>query len=151
MKRQFNTLAILVTFSLLIFTGCSKDDTAPPAKTNTELISTGTWKFSAATVGVTDVSGFLQPCQKDNIITFAAAGTGTLDEGPLKCNGSDPQTSPFTWNFLSSETQLFVSATLFTGGSSTFTIVSLTATQLVLSQNINVSGTTQNAVVTFIH
>jgi hypothetical protein len=151
MKRQFYAFAILVTFSLLVFTGCSKDDPAPPAKTKTELVSTSTWKFSAATVGGTDVSGFLQACQKDNIITFAAAGTGTLDEGPLKCNGSDPQTSPFTWNFLSSETQLFVSATLFTGGSSTFTIVSLTATQLVLSQNITVSGTTQNAVVTFIH
>jgi hypothetical protein len=40
---------------------------------------------------------------------------------------------------------------LFTGGSSDFTLVSLSETQLVVSQNIMVSGSSQNAVVTFIH
>jgi len=151
MKKQFYSLAIPALFSLLIFTSCSKNDPAPALKTKTELLTSSSWKFSAATVGGTDVSGFLQACQKDNILTFTPAGTGTLDEGPTKCNGSDPQTNPFTWNFLTNETQLFISATLFTGGSSTFTLVTLSATQLVLSQNITVSGSTQNAVVTFIH
>ncbi len=144
-----------IAFSILIsafLVSCQKEDNTPPPKTKTELISQSTWKFSAATVGGSDVSGFLQTCQKDNILTFAATGgTGTLDEGPTKCNSGDPQTRPFTWNFLNNETELFISATLFTGGSSTFTLVTLTETQLVVSQVITVSGTAQTAIVTFVH
>ncbi|OSZ80840.1 hypothetical protein CAP36_06255 [Chitinophagaceae bacterium IBVUCB2] len=151
-KRNF---AIVICLSATIFlASCSKEDdnTTPPAKTKTELLTTGTWKFSTAFVGPNNVNAFLQGCQKDNIMTFTAAGlTGTLDEGLTKCNAGDPQTSPFTWSFASGETVLNISTPLFTGGSSTFTLVSLTATELKVSQNITVSGTTQNAVVTFIH
>ena len=114
-------------------------------------MTTGTWKFSNATVGGTNVNALLQSCQKDNILTFTVALNGTLDEGPTKCNAGDPQVGAFTWNFASGETVLNISATLFTGGSSTFTLVSLTATELIVSQNITVGGTTQNAVVTFTH
>jgi lipocalin-like protein len=139
-----------ITLAFVFITGCGKDKT-PAAKTNTELISQSTWKFSAATVGGSDVSGFIQTCQKDNILVFAAAGTGTLDEGATKCNAGDPQTRPFTWNFMTNETVLHVSTVLFTGGSSDFTLVTLNETQLVVSQNVTISGTSQNAVVTFIH
>jgi Lipocalin-like domain len=153
MRKQRLLWATIAAFVLLAVTGCDKDDDdQPAAKTKTELITTSTWKFSSATVGGSDVSAFLQTCQKDNILTFVATGlTGTVDEGATKCNAGDPQTSPFTWSFASGETQVNISATLFTGGSSTFTLVSLSETQLVLSQNITVGGTTQNAVVTFVH
>ena len=152
MKKQFSFLFAGLFTVLFIFSSCKKDDTPAPApKTKTELISQGTWKFSAATVGGIDVSAFLQTCQKDNTLLFVAAGTGTEDEGATKCNAGDPQTNSFTWNFASSETILHVSTILFTGGSSDFTLVSLTETQLVISQMITVSGSSQNAVVTFIH
>lgn len=145
-------MAFYMGLFLVLFSSCGKDDPPPPAtKTKTELITSATWKFSDAKVGGTSVAPFLQACQKDNTMTFAAAGTGTGDEGPTKCNSADPQSNPFTWNFQSNETILFVSTPLFTGGSSTFTLVSLTATELVVSQNITVSGTTQNAVITFVH
>jgi hypothetical protein len=149
MKKQMLTIA---TFAFLAtgFFSCDKDK-APAVKTKAELLSTGTWKFSSATVGGTNVSAFLQTCQKDNILTFVVTLTGTLDEGPSKCNASDPQTTPFTWSFMSNETILHVSTVLFTGGSSDFTIVALSETQLVLSQVITVGGSPQNAVVTFVH
>ncbi len=131
--------------------GCSGSKVFTVSPTKTYLISQSTWKFSSATVGGSDVSAFLQTCQKDNILTFTITGTGTLNEGATKCNPGDPQTSPFTWNFQSGETILFISTPLFTGGSSTFTLVSLTATQMVLSQIITVGGIPQTAVVTFIH
>lgn len=131
--------------------GCTGTKAFIVAATKKYYITQSTWKFSGATVGGVDASAFVQACQKDNILTFAAAGTGTLDEGATKCNAGDPQTTAFTWSFQASETQLFVSATLFTGGNSTFTLVSLSATQLVLSQVITLGGTPQNAVVTFIH
>jgi hypothetical protein len=126
---------------------CSGTQTFTVAGTKTFFITRNTWRFSSAFVGAVDVSGALQACQKDNIYTFVAAGTGTLDEGASKCNAGDPQTSPFTWNFLNNETQLFISSTLFTGGSSTFTVVSISLTSMVLSQIIN----GQTVVVTFIH
>ncbi len=151
---QKRILAIVISISATLFlASCSKEDDSTPApKTKTELLTTGTWKFSTATVGGTNVNALLQSCQKDNILTFVAVGlSGTLDEGLTKCNGADPQSSPFTWSFASGETVLNISTPLFTGGSNTFTLVSLTATELVVSQNITVGGTAQNAVVTFIH
>lgn len=152
MKKLFVSLLTISFLAVLTFSSCQKEDNTPPAKTKSQLITQSTWKFSGATVGGSDVSAFLQTCQKDNILTFSASGgTGTLDEGPTKCNPGDPQTSPFTWNFLNNESQLFISATLFTGGSSTFTLVSLTETTLVVSQVITVSGSSQTAIVTFIH
>lgn len=153
MKKVLSLAFMSLLYISLTFVSCSKDDddNTPAPKTKTQLITQSTWRFSAATVGGSDVSAFLQACQKDNILTFASNGTGTVDEGPLKCNAGDPQTSPFTWNFLSNETQLFISTTLFAGGSSTFNIVTLSETQLIVSQNITVGGTSQNAVVTFIH
>lgn len=114
-------------------------------------LTLNTWKFDNAKVGSTDVSALIQACQKDNIVTFSSDFTGLLDEGATKCNSSDPQTTPFTWSFMSNETILHVSTVLFTGGASDFTIVSLSSTQLVLSQQINISGTMQTVVVTFVH
>jgi Lipocalin-like domain len=154
MKKHYLALFICFIAVLSFLPGCGKDnDPAPPApKTKTQLISQSTWRFSSATVGGLDASAFLQACQKDNTLAFVAAGTGTLDEGASKCNPTtDPQTSPFTWSFQSSESMLIVSATLFTGGSSTFTLVSLNETQLVLSQVITLGGIPQTAIVTFIH
>ena len=149
MKKQILSYIPFFTIAMFLFTNCQKkDDTPPPAsKTNTQRICENTWKFSSATVGGANVSGSLQTCQKDNILTFVISGTGNMDEGPTKCNAGDPQNNPFIWNFASSETKLHISAILFSGGNSDFTIVSLTDTQLKLSQIIN----GQTVVVTFIH
>ncbi|MEP6700268.1 MAG: lipocalin family protein [Bacteroidota bacterium] len=146
MKKQF---AVLALGFILIFSSCSKDNTPP--KTKTQLLTQGSWKFKSATTGGTDFSSSLQACQKDNILIFVAAGgTGTVDEGPTKCNAGDPQTTPFTWNFQSNETILFISTVLFTGGNSNFTLVSLSETELVVSQDVTI-GPTRNVVVTFMH
>ncbi|MFC0775913.1 lipocalin family protein [Terrimonas alba] len=152
MQKRFLLAVVLFSTLQILNTSCSKDDDPSPAgKTRTELLAKSSWKFSDAKVGGTSVSAFLQACQKDNIATFATAGTGTADEGPTKCDASDPQTTPFTWNFQTNETILFISTPLFTGGSSSFTIVSLTETELVVSQNMTIAGSTQNVVITFIH
>lgn len=139
----------ILLLAIFVFSACKKSSTH--VKTNTELITQTSWKFDNAKVNGVDASSFLQSCQTDNIIIFSSGGTGSLDEGATKCNSGDPQTNPFSWNFASNETVLHVSTVLFSGGSSDFTIVALNDTQLVLSQDITVSGITQNAVVTFKH
>jgi Lipocalin-like domain len=153
MLKRIQTLICCAFFASLLFTSCDKKTVDPPtSKTKTELLTTGTWKFSTATVGGADASSAIEACKKDNILTFVSNGTGSLDEGTTKCNSGDAQTNPFTWAFQSNETVIYVSTTLFTGGSNTFNVVSITETQLVVSQNVTIApGITQNAVVTFIH
>ncbi|MBI5857781.1 MAG: lipocalin family protein [Sphingobacteriales bacterium] len=141
--------AIATGFIFILFIACNKDEDPVP-KTKTELLTQSSWRFGAATLNGSDVSSQLQACQKDNIMTFAAAGTGTIDEGPTKCNSGDPQTNPFTWSFQSNETVLQMSAPIFSGGSNSSAIVTLNESQLVLSQTITI-GTPQTVVVTFVH
>jgi hypothetical protein len=129
---------------LLILAGCSKDDDAPPTnKTKTELLTQASWKFEkaeAATFG--DVSNQIDDCIKDNIITFTATanatGTGIADEGTTKC-GATQQTT-FNWTLDNNETKLTSDKPLFTGGSGEFTIVTLTETNLVVSQQMTIPG-----------
>ncbi|HPG12611.1 MAG TPA: lipocalin family protein [Chitinophagaceae bacterium] len=142
-----NTGLYLVSFLILTgtFFSCKKNNDSPPTKT--ELLTTGSWKFNSATSSGIDVSGALQSCQKDNIYTFVAGGTGTADEGATKCDPADPQTSAFTWAWLSNETMLQLSASFFSGTTGDVTIVSLTDTELVGSMVI--SG--QTVIARFVH
>ena len=151
-KRLF--LYLVIVCGLMVATiGCSKDDddNSTP-KTKTELLTGGTWKFSDVKVNGASVASFIDACQKDNILTFLTNGSGTAAEGASKCDPGDPDSNPFNWSFQTNETILFVSTPFFTGGSTTFTIVSLTESQLVLSQMVTLPGVpAQNAEVTFIH
>lgn len=137
-------------FAILVFFSCKKSDSNKP-ETNTDFLTKASWKFDKATLGGTDVSSLLQTCQTDNVLTFSANGSGNIDEGATKCQSTDAQTDPFTWNFASNETVLHASAVFFTGGSNDFNIITLNDTQLVLSQNLNVMGSMQNVVVSFKH
>jgi hypothetical protein len=141
-------LATVFCFTALFFTNCDKNETpAPPPPTKTELITKSSWKFSTALAGSTDVSNAPQlACFKDNIITFSTNLTGNINEGTNIC--SPTTAGSFTWNFASSETILHISTVLITGGINDFTLVSLTETQLVVSQNYPSIGV---ITVTFIH
>jgi len=148
MKKQLAPLlATLIAVSFFL-PACQKDDNLPVLKTKTQLITESAWKFGSATVSGSDASGYLQACQKDNVYTFVAAGTGVINEGPTKCDPNDPQSNPFTWNFTNSEATLNISTILFTGGNNDFTLMTLSDSELVLSQNYPPYGT---IVVTFIH
>jgi len=150
MKR---ILAIFVlTAFTVVFVSCKKSNDGN-GKTKTELLTQASWKFDKATAsGFGDISSQLPSCKKDDIITFSSNNTGVADEGATKCNTGDPQATNFNWNFLSNETVLHLSVVLFSGGSSDFNIVSLTETNLVLSQVMNVSPFGNTTVeVTFKH
>ncbi|HYM92997.1 MAG TPA: hypothetical protein VET23_02585, partial [Chitinophagaceae bacterium] len=102
--NQLSFKITIVLFLSLSLYACKKSTS--PVATKTDLITQSTWKFSTATVGGSDVSAFLQACQKDNILTFQSNGSGSVDEGLSKCNSGDLQANPFTWSFLNSETTL---------------------------------------------
>ena len=154
MKKLLTLMFPGFVIALFIFSACSKSSSNnnPPPKTKTELISQGSWKFKSATVNGSDASALIQACQRDNIVVFAAAGTGNVNEGPTKCNASDPSDIPFTWSFQNSETVLVVSSILFQGGSNTFQLEAVNTAQLVVSQGFSIGpGPVRNVIITFDH
>jgi hypothetical protein len=150
MRKQHLLNAFFIAIVFLLFTGCGKDKDPVPAKTNTQLISQSPWKFDRATAGGTDISGSVNACFKDNIATFTSSGSMTLDEATIVCSPS--YAGPYTWAFQSNETILHLNAPIFTGGSNDFTLVSVNATNLVVSQIMTVSPYPPTTVeVTFKH
>jgi hypothetical protein len=153
MKKQVFTFAGLFVAVALMVTACSKDSVT--VKTKTELITTGTWKFKGATANGADISNQNPPfsaCNKDNILSFSANGSGNVNEGATKCNAGDPTDTPFTWSFLSNETTLHISTVLFTGGSNDFTLESVSESELVVSQGYTpIAGPTYLVKISFQH
>jgi Lipocalin-like domain len=135
MQKQRLLWATITAFTVLAFTGCGKDDPEPTPKTKTELATQNSWKFDKATAsGFGDVSASIDPCYKDNIITFSVNGSGNVNESTIICSPSTA--GAFTWAFQSNETILSASSSFFAGGSGTFNIISLTETNFVLSQPV---------------
>lgn len=126
---------------------CGKKDAGP---SKTELITSASWTHDKSGVdvnadGFIDTSlppGYVNDCDKDNIITFKADGTGTLDEGPTKCDPGNPQTSPFTWSFKNGETVINFPTALVAGFDGDVKILRLTANDLDLQKTINIGGST---------
>ena len=123
-------------FSTVLFSNCDKTDEAPP--TNTDYITKSSWKFSSAKAGGFDVTSQVPACFKDNTITFAINGTGTITEGASVCTPASP--ASFTWVFQTNGTQpqISLSTPLITGGSGVFTIVLLNDVSLVVSQSMTI-------------
>ena len=150
MQKQILSLLSILAIGVVISTGCGKDD-PPPAPTKTQLITQSSWKFDKATAMGIDISAQVNACFKDNIATFTSAGNMTLDESTTVCTPTSYAGS-YTWSFQSGETILHLSAPIFTGGSSDFTIVSITSTSMVLSQVMTVAPNPPTTVqVTFKH
>lgn len=132
-----NKLILFTVISFLSFSiiNCNKNDS--PAPTNTDHIIKASWKFDKAMSGGSDVSGFINACYKDNVMTFQANGNGSLDEGATKCNAADPQTTNFTWNFTNNGTTLNVTGGIFAGQSGSFTVIAIDGAQMVLQGTIS--------------
>lgn len=139
-------LSFLAFLSLVMLGSCQKEDSGGDTpKTKTDLMVSSAWKYNDAKIdsdnnGTGDVAlpaGVVESCQTDNTIVFDKNGSGTVNEGPTKCNATDPQTIPFTWNFGSGESVINFSSAVFAGVGGDFKIVSLTETELILSKQIS--------------
>ncbi|MEK7226425.1 MAG: hypothetical protein AAB221_12205 [Bacteroidota bacterium] len=136
MKKQILHFLVAACFITLISVSCNKDDNnTTPAKTKTQLIMQGSWSFDKIFQGTTDVTLGTPACYKDNVVTFTTTTNGTVNEGANICASPAPAT--FTWSWNSGETILQLNTSFFPGGSTNFTLVSLTETALVVSQVAN--------------
>ena len=115
MKKIISYLVVVIGLcSPMLFTSCTKEDPIK-AKTKTELLCASSWKIYELTVNpgidiagtvITDFFAQSEPCSQDDISIYKNNGTGLNDEGPTKCNATDPQSTTFTWTFNPSETQV---------------------------------------------
>lgn len=157
MKKHLLSFALLAAIFALALPGCSKDDDDDNSSgTRTELLIKSSWKFEKAEAPpLGDISSQIDACLKDNLLSFTAAsstatsGAGVVDEGPVKCDPSGPQTGSFSWELINNGATLRSSVVLFTGGSTDFTIVTLNATNLVLSQQVTIATGLPPTTVTF--
>jgi hypothetical protein len=149
--KRLNLIISIILSATIFFTACSKSSDNSTAKTKTQLITQSSWKFDHATAaGFGDVSTYIPSCFKDNVVTFVVGGTGNISEGTDVCSPSYAGT--FTWAFQTNETMLHLSAPLFTGGSGDFLLVSLTETNLVVSQSMTIAPFPSTVVeITFKH
>jgi hypothetical protein len=99
-----------VTF-ILVFSSCKKDDPTPTCQlSNTTIL--GTYKTTASTVQAnataTPVDDFAtwDACQKDDLMTFNAAGTVSTSEGATSCT---PPNTSVTANWTLSGSNLTIS------------------------------------------
>lgn len=140
---KFGIVAILI--SSVVFFSCKKNTVT--VATKTELITKGAWKYDDAGADLDkngtielSISAQLKPCMMDNTISFSANGTGTVDEGALKCDAASPQTLPVTWSFSNNENSLNLGGAGVLGIGGQFKIVTLTETQLSLSKDTTYQG-----------
>jgi hypothetical protein len=147
MKNKF----IVLVIAAIAFFGCKKDDDkspTPPSKTT--LLTQQSWKFDNAKAGAADVSASVSACLKDNVFAFASNSNLTVSEETNVCSPS--YAGNYTWAFQTNETILHLSGSIFPGGSGDFTVVSLTETNLVVSQQMTIAPFPPTTVqVTFKH
>ena len=129
-----------------VIIACDKDDDNPPS--NTQLLTSSTWKFNDAGIDLTNDGsidlpfgpGTLPDCLIDNTGTFNVDGTGINDEGPSKCMSTDPQTTNFNWSFQSNETVLNITGAGVVGITGQFKVLELTSSKLSLSKDTTMPG-----------
>ena len=146
--KTLNLYLMVFLFGLSVLS-CKKDSTAT-AKEN--LI--GKWMMTAMTIspawnGVTDMYSTSDACGKDDLSIFNADGTLTNDEGLVKCNATDPQTSSGgTWALSADEKTLTITSPGQTP--QVITIVTLSSTSFVGKMTMVDSGITYTYTVTLI-
>lgn len=114
MKRNFYIFSIVfaLTSVFLFSSSCKKDD---EDLSNTDRLTGKNFIMTAWTIDppvdigagpFSDLFALLPACTIDDITTFNADGTMTVDEGASKCEQGDPQTTSGTWSFIDNESKL---------------------------------------------
>jgi hypothetical protein len=137
-----------VAIAAISFSGCKKN-----SESNTDKLTGKNWKITALTVdpplagGITDVYAQIPSCSQDDLTKFTTPSAVTFDEGATKCNASDPQTTTGSWAWNSDETIL--SITDDSGTTDSYTILSLSSSEMKAKFTDNSSGVVETFTVTF--
>lgn len=153
---------LVMAMVLLIGASCQKsgENSSNSSKSKTQLLTQKTWKIVAHTVSpAVDLNGdgtadsdvfatLYESCNKDDIYSFKTDGTGTVDEGPTKCDDADPQSTPIQWLFKSSETIIQINQGIV---SLDFNLVELSESALKVSYTQSNGTVTVTQTITYAH
>lgn len=147
MKKMIFAAFVLLGYNF----SCNKNDDVQQ-RTNAQMIL-GNWKLTAMIYSPaydynldgtpeTDAFAVMQICEKDNIISFLDGGAWKNDEGPTKCNPSDPQTLNGLWSLATDQTTL-------TADGETLKILQLDDSLLKVENKFTESGINYTLTMTF--
>jgi hypothetical protein len=160
MKHKPQPAVCVVLLVLIGVFSCSdNDDMFAEEKTKTELLTAAPWRRTALIstpaydwygngVADTDVLSIMLPCEKDNLDSYSQNGVFLTNEGPTKCNPSDPQTWTLTWTFADNQTKLVFDGT---DVHDVYTLMELTETTLKFQITFVENGVTYTHVETYSH
>ena len=155
-RTQLASLLVLITVTIIALSCKKESGGESKQKTKTELLTSGSWKRTGLTSNpaydwygdgnyATDLLSVMKVCESDNLDTYKSNGTGDTDEGPTRCDQSDPQAWPFVWEFADNETKLILD---YFGE---FTLEELTTTTLKFSSTFEENGVTYTIEETYSH
>lgn len=101
--KKYGLLKIMLAGILLVVLPCCKKQTTAEVN-KMDIITIGTWRLTGLKAyyitGETDVYSTYTSCRKDDYIKFNKDGTAEINEGPSKCDSTDPQSQFIQWKFL---------------------------------------------------
>jgi hypothetical protein len=110
MRRRYAKSILSLLLASLSLAACSWSDNSGK---KLKLLTHSPWKYERAGFGSDDGGIFnaLDPriagCEMDNTIIFRMDGSGTLQEGAIKCKLSDPDSLPFMWSFQNNDSTIY--------------------------------------------
>ncbi|MBC7849193.1 MAG: lipocalin family protein [Chitinophagaceae bacterium] len=145
MKKTLFRTAVLA-LAVTSITACSKNS---DKKSNTEMLTSASWKISSAGFdmdknGTVDQPEDIEDCNLDDVAIFTTGGTGTFNVGAVKCDPAEPQTDDFTWSFKNNESELEYDG-------ETMKILSLDDKNIKLYEDIIINNTSFRYLVIFSH
>lgn len=110
MKHSILILALVI----ITMPACKKNkkDDNKPVNTTTEkqrLLMNKNWKIYKMVSEGEDITSVIPACAMDNVIFhFSDVKAGYADEGPSKCETTDPQLTNFNWSLIANESRLVI-------------------------------------------
>jgi hypothetical protein len=107
---MFSKWTILPLAAVLLMARCELHG---PSGHDVDLLTETPWKYEKAGFDSNNDGIFdaLDPriagCEKDDTIVFRKDGTGTLEEGELKCKVPGPDSLPFFWSFQNNDSTIY--------------------------------------------
>jgi hypothetical protein len=139
MKKVLVALCCVATLA-----SCKKDESVAIAKA--DALVAHSWKLSKVESVINgipvDVTSTMltEACEKDDFETFAKDNKWTADNGATKCNEGDAQTKTGTWVLSENDTKLKVTETANPDNADNYTVGTLDASTMVLTQTESLAG-----------
>ena len=143
-------ISLLLSFGVFVsINSCKKLNDAPTPVDEMVLLMKN-WVMTAGKVdppvlGMTDFFANWGACERDDIYKFSSNNVFIRDEGPSKCNSSNPQTKTGTWTYNTATKKLWFKAV----DAYNMTVIELNETTLKATTKDTISGIIYTGTFTF--